>query len=117
MLRSWNGFREEAGHPHVRARLFQDLLPEQQAVVDVLKQQGRTGHRHLCLASGIPQGQTAGILLLNLEFQRAGEGLPGKGVHARLATVGFVENATRASPRQWCPVQTLPTQHQSNIHA
>lgn len=61
----------------VQADLFQDLLPDQRTLVDLLKARGRADIDTLCLASGIPQGRTAGILL-DLEFSGLVRALPGK---------------------------------------
>lgn len=61
----------------VQAALFADLLPEEQAVVDVLKDKGRVGIDDLCILSRIPQHKAAGILL-NLELNGMVRTLPGK---------------------------------------
>ena len=57
--------------------LFVDLMPEEQALVDVLKEKGKLGIDDLCLLSKIPQHKAAGILL-NMEFNGVLRSLPGK---------------------------------------
>lgn len=61
----------------VQAALFTELQPEEQALVEVLKQYGRVDIDTLCVASKIPQGKAAS-LLLNLEFNGVVRALPGK---------------------------------------
>jgi DNA processing protein len=83
---------QRAGHPHaagtqgvdpkkkkapVQNALFLDLMPEEQALVDVLKEKGKLGIDDLCLLSKLPQHKAAGILL-NLEFNGVLHSLPGK---------------------------------------
>ena len=52
-------------------------MPEEQALVDVLKEKGKLGIDDLCLLSKLPQHKAAGILL-NLEFNGVLHSLPGK---------------------------------------
>lgn len=57
--------------------LFVDLMPDEQALVDVLKEKGKLGIDDLCLLSKLPTHKAAGILL-NLEFNGVLRSLPGK---------------------------------------
>ncbi|MBK8339325.1 MAG: DNA-protecting protein DprA [Flavobacteriales bacterium] len=61
----------------VQAALFTDLLPEEQALVEVLKARGKVGIDDLCFHSKLPQNR-ASSLLLNLEFNGVVRSLPGK---------------------------------------
>lgn len=61
----------------VQAALFSELLPEEQVLVDIIKAKGKVNIDDLCVASKMPQGKTAG-LLLNLEFSGVVRALPGK---------------------------------------
>lgn len=60
-----------------QATLFTSLLPEEQALVDVIKAHGKLDIDTLCVQCRIPQGKAAG-LLLNLEFNGVVRSLPGK---------------------------------------
>jgi DNA processing protein len=60
-----------------QAALFTELLPEEQALVDIIKAKGKVDIDELCVQSRIPQGKAAGILL-NLEFSGVVRSLPGK---------------------------------------
>lgn len=57
--------------------LFSDLLPDEQVLVDILREHGRTDIDELCLKSRMPQGKAAS-LLLNMEFNGVVRALPGK---------------------------------------
>jgi DNA processing protein len=61
----------------VQAALFGDLLPDEQALVDIIKAKGKVDIDELCVQSRMPQGKAAG-LLLNLEFNGVVRALPGK---------------------------------------
>ncbi|WKZ65395.1 MAG: DNA-processing protein DprA [Flavobacteriales bacterium] len=61
----------------VQAALFPDLLPDEQALVDIIKAKGKVHIDELCLESRMGQGKVAGILL-NLEFSGVVRALPGK---------------------------------------
>ncbi|MBK6753262.1 MAG: DNA-protecting protein DprA [Flavobacteriales bacterium] len=61
----------------VQGALFSDLLPEEQALVAVLKAHGKMGIDDLCHHSKLPQNR-ASSLLLNLEFNGVVRSLPGK---------------------------------------
>lgn len=61
----------------VQAVLFTDLLPEEQALVDIIRAKGKVDIDELCVQSRMPQGKAAGILL-NLEFNGVVRALPGK---------------------------------------
>lgn len=61
----------------VQNSLFTDLLPEEQALVDVIRMQGKIDIDTLCHRSNMPQHKAAG-LLLNLEFNGVVRSLPGK---------------------------------------
>lgn len=61
----------------VQAALFADLLPDEQTLVDIIKAKGKIAIDDLCVASRMPQGKMAG-LLLNLEFSGVVRSLPGK---------------------------------------
>lgn len=61
----------------VQAALFADLMPEEQTLVDIIKARGKVSIDDLCVASRMPQGKAAG-LLLNLEFSGVVRALPGK---------------------------------------
>lgn len=61
----------------VQAALFTDLLPDEQALVDILRAKGKASIDDLCVESRMPQGKAAG-LLLNLEFSGVVRALPGK---------------------------------------
>jgi len=52
-------------------------MPEEQALVDVLKEKCKLGIDDLCLLSKLPQHKAAGSLL-NLEFNGVLRSLPGK---------------------------------------
>jgi DNA processing protein len=60
-----------------QARLFMDLMPEEQALVDILKESGKVNIDTLCHLSRLPQSRAA-TLLLNLEFSGVVRCLPGK---------------------------------------
>ncbi|MBL7981648.1 MAG: DNA-protecting protein DprA [Flavobacteriales bacterium] len=61
----------------VQAALFSELLPDEQALVDIIKAKGKVDIDELCFQSNMPQGKAAG-LLLNLEFNGVVRALPGK---------------------------------------
>jgi len=61
----------------VQAALFTDLMPDEQALVDIIKAKGKVDIDELCAQSRMPQGKAAGILL-NLEFNGVVRSLPGK---------------------------------------
>ena len=61
----------------LQATLFTDLLPEERALVEVLKAHGKVGIYDLCIHSKLPQNR-ASSLLLNLEFNGVVRSLPGK---------------------------------------
>ncbi len=60
-----------------QARLFVDLMPDEQTLVDIIKTKGKVDIDELCVQSKMTQGKTAG-LLLNLEFNGVVRSLPGK---------------------------------------
>lgn len=60
-----------------QAALFVDLLPDEQALVDIIKVKGKVDIDELCHQSRMPQGKAAS-LLLNLEFNGVVRSLPGK---------------------------------------
>ncbi len=57
--------------------LFPDLLPDEQALMDVIKARGKVDIDTLCHESGIPSHKAMG-LLLGLEFSGVVRALPGK---------------------------------------
>lgn len=61
----------------VQPSLFTDLLPEEQTLVDLIREQGKIDIDTLCFRSKMPQHKAAG-LLLNLEFNGVVRSLPGK---------------------------------------
>ncbi|MDQ3100705.1 MAG: DNA-processing protein DprA [Bacteroidota bacterium] len=61
----------------IQSTLFVELLPEEQALVDIIKTRGKINIDELCLQSNLAQGKAAG-LLLNLEFNGVVRSLPGK---------------------------------------
>lgn len=61
----------------VQAALFTELMPEEQALVDIIKEKGRVDIDELCVQSRMSQGKAAS-LLLNLEFSGVVRSLPGK---------------------------------------
>ncbi|MBP6573173.1 MAG: DNA-processing protein DprA [Flavobacteriales bacterium] len=61
----------------VQAALFADLMPDEQALVDIIKAKGKVEIDELCAQSRMTQGKAAG-LLLNLEFSGVVRSLPGK---------------------------------------
>lgn len=61
----------------VQTAMFTDLMPEEQALVDIIREKGRVDIDEICLQSRMAQGRVAGILL-NLEFNGAVRALPGK---------------------------------------
>ena len=61
----------------VQAALFSELMPDEQALVDIIKAKGKVDIDELCVQSRMPQGKAAGILL-NLEFSGVVRSLPGK---------------------------------------
>ncbi len=69
----------DTGKPRkqVQPTLFGDLLPDEQVLVAVLKELGRTDIDTLCLKAGVHQSRAAG-LLLNMEFNGVVKALPGK---------------------------------------
>jgi DNA processing protein len=68
----------KAGKPKpVQASLFTELLPDEKALVDIIKARGKVGIDELCIESRIAQ-QKAASILLNLEFNGVVRSLPGK---------------------------------------
>ncbi len=67
----------QANKKAVQASLFVDLLPEEQALVDIIKSKGKIAIDELCIESRLTQGKAAS-LLLNLEFNGVVRSLPGK---------------------------------------
>ena len=61
----------------VQSALFVDLKPEEQALVDIIRQKGKVDIDELCHQSHMPQSKAAS-LLLNLEFNGVVRSLPGK---------------------------------------
>jgi DNA processing protein len=61
----------------VQAALFTDLLPDEKALVDLIKEQGKMDIDTLCFRSRMQPHKAAGILL-NLEFNGVVRSLPGK---------------------------------------
>ncbi|HMN04720.1 MAG TPA: DNA-processing protein DprA [Flavobacteriales bacterium] len=61
----------------VQPSLFTDLMPEEQTLVDLIREQGKIDIDTLCFRSKMPQHKAAG-LLLNLEFNGVVRSLPGK---------------------------------------
>lgn len=61
----------------VQAALFAELMPDEQALVDLIKAKGKLHIDELCAQSKWPQGKVAG-LLLNMEFSGVVRSLPGK---------------------------------------
>lgn len=61
----------------VQQALFTELMPEEQALVDLIREQGKIDIDTLCFRSKMPQHKAAG-LLLNLEFNGVVRSLPGK---------------------------------------
>ncbi|MCO5275777.1 MAG: DNA-processing protein DprA [Flavobacteriales bacterium] len=61
----------------VQASLFTSLMPDEQALVDVIRAQGKIDIDTLCFRSKMPQHKAA-ALLLNLEFNGVVRSLPGK---------------------------------------
>ncbi len=61
----------------VQVALFGDLMPDEQALVEIIRARGKVNIDDLCVASKMPQGKAAG-LLLNLEFSGVVRTLPGK---------------------------------------
>ncbi|MCC6838745.1 MAG: DNA-protecting protein DprA [Flavobacteriales bacterium] len=61
----------------VQNSLFAELLPDEQVLVDAIRQQGKIDIDTLCHRSKMPQHKAAG-LLLNLEFNGVVRSLPGK---------------------------------------
>lgn len=60
-----------------QAALFVDLMPDEKALVDILKETGKLDIDTLCHRSRMPQSKAA-TLLLNLEFSGVVRSLPGK---------------------------------------
>jgi DNA processing protein len=58
-------------------RLFADLLPEEQKVVDLLEADGETAIDRICLETGLPMNRVSTVLLA-LEFSGIVKCLPGK---------------------------------------
>jgi len=58
-------------------RLFADLLPDEQKVVDLLQSEGETAIDRICLATGLPMNRVSPVLLA-LEFSGIVKCLPGK---------------------------------------
>lgn len=71
------GWRPTQKKPPKQAALFVDLLPDEQALVDILKETGKLDIDSLCHRSRMPQSKAAS-LLLNLEFNGVVRSLPGK---------------------------------------
>ncbi|MBP8822282.1 MAG: DNA-processing protein DprA [Flavobacteriales bacterium] len=61
----------------VQPSLFTELMPDEQALVDLIRAQGKIDIDTLCHRSKMPQPKAAG-LLLNLEFSGVVRSLPGK---------------------------------------
>lgn len=61
----------------VQQALFTELMPEEQTLVDLIREQGKIDIDTLCFRSKMPQHKAAG-LLLNLEFNGVVRSLPGK---------------------------------------
>lgn len=61
----------------VQPSLFTDLMPDEQVLVDLIREQGKIDIDTLCFRSRMPQHKAAG-LLLNLEFNGVVRSLPGK---------------------------------------
>lgn len=60
-----------------QAALFVDLQPDEQVLVDIIRERGKVDIDELCVQSRMAQGKAAG-LLLNLEFNGVVRALPGK---------------------------------------
>lgn len=73
-LLNWN---REAASVQVQRKLFVELNPEEEIVVEVMKQKGNIAIDDLTLLSEFPMSKVAGILL-NLEFNGVVKSLPGK---------------------------------------
>ena len=61
----------------VQPRLFVDLSPEQQQVVDLLRDEGELAIDIICIKTGLAMSKVS-PLLLELEFEGLVKGLPGK---------------------------------------
>jgi len=70
------GWEQQASKP-VQSALFVDLDPEQETLVNTLRNSGALTIDELCVQSAIPQSKAAG-LLLDLEFNGVVQSLPGK---------------------------------------
>lgn len=73
-LMEWSPKKKKAP---VQAALFTDLMPDEQALVDIIKTRGKVHIDELCAQSRWAQGKVAG-LLLNMEFSGVVRALPGK---------------------------------------
>ncbi len=61
----------------VQPRLFADLSPEQQIIVDLLGKEGGMAIDMICIKTGLPMSHVSPVLL-ELEFSGLVKGLPGK---------------------------------------
>lgn len=77
VLRLMEWLPEDRKKAPVQAALFTELMPEEQALVDLIKAQGKIDIDTLCFRSKMQPHKAAGILL-NLEFSGVVRSLPGK---------------------------------------
>lgn len=77
VLKMMEWMPQEKKNSPVQAALFTDLMPDEQALVDIIKARGKVDIDELCVQSRMSQGKAAG-LLLNLEFNGVVRALPGK---------------------------------------
>ena len=67
-----------SGSPEIcQPRLFADLLPDEQRVVDLLQKEGESAIDSICLHTGLPMSKVSSVLL-SLEFSGIVKSLPGK---------------------------------------
>jgi DNA processing protein len=71
------GWEKQSPKSPKQAALFVDLSPEEQALVDTLKDRNTKGLDEISLEAGLPISKTTS-LLLNLEFNGIVKSLPGK---------------------------------------
>ena len=71
------GWENKKSKPSVQKQLFVDLTPDEEIIVNVLKEKGTLYIDNICLLAKFPTNKAA-MVLLNLEFSGLVKALPGK---------------------------------------